>query len=52
MIMGVAGGAVLPPLMGMAADLIGQVGSMLVILAAMLYLLSTAYLVKPEQENG
>lgn len=48
MIMGVAGGAVLPPLMGLVADAIGQVGSMLVILVAMLYLLMTAYLVKTE----
>jgi FHS family L-fucose permease-like MFS transporter len=46
MIMGVAGGAVLPPLMGLASDAIGQVGSLLVIMAGMIYLLITAYLVK------
>lgn len=46
MIMGVAGGAVLPPLMGLASDAIGQVGGMLVITAGMIYLLITAYLVE------
>jgi FHS family L-fucose permease-like MFS transporter len=49
MIMGVAGGAVLPPLMGLASDAIGQVGGMLIILVGMLYLLSTSFLVKPEK---
>ncbi|MFO8000618.1 MAG: MFS transporter [Marinilabilia sp.] len=51
MIMGVAGGAVLPPLMGLASDAIGQVGGMLVILVAMFYLLATAYLVKTEETS-
>jgi fucose permease len=46
MIMGVAGGAILPPLMGLASDAIGQVGGMLVIMAGMIYLLLTAYLVE------
>jgi FHS family L-fucose permease-like MFS transporter len=49
MIMGVAGGAVLPPLMGLASDAIGQVGGMLVILAGMLYLLSASFMVKVEK---
>jgi fucose permease len=49
MIMGVAGGAVLPPLMGLASDAIGQTGGMLVILSGMFYLLIAAYVVKPEK---
>ncbi len=49
MIMGVAGGAVLPPLMGLASDAIGQVGGMLVILVGMLYLLSASFAVKVEK---
>ncbi|MDG5799780.1 MFS transporter [Marinilabiliaceae bacterium ANBcel2] len=48
MIMGVSGGAVLPPLMGVASDAIGQTGGMLVILGAMFYLLFAAYKVKVE----
>jgi len=50
MIMGVSGGAVLPPLMGLASDAIGQTGGMLVILAGMLYLLLAAYVVKSEKK--
>jgi fucose permease len=46
MIMGVAGGAVLPPVMGIASDAIGQVGGMLVLLVAMVYLMATSILVK------
>jgi fucose permease len=49
MIMGVSGGAVLPPLMGLASDAIGQTGGMLVILAGMLYLLLAAYVVRAEK---
>lgn len=49
MIMGVAGGAVLPPLMGLASDAIGQTGGMLVILLAMGYLLATSYAVKVQE---
>jgi fucose permease len=49
MIMGVAGGAVLPPLMGLASDAIGQTGGLLVILVGMLYLLLTAFAVKVEK---
>jgi FHS family L-fucose permease-like MFS transporter len=49
MIMGVAGGAILPPLMGLASDAIGQTGGMLVILVGMLYLLLTAFAVKVEK---
>ncbi|MDN5291257.1 MAG: transporter, family, L-fucose permease [Anaerophaga sp.] len=50
MIMGVSGGAILPPLMGLASDAIGQTGGMLVILAGMLYLLLAAYVVKSERK--
>jgi FHS family L-fucose permease-like MFS transporter len=51
-IMGVAWGAILPPLMGLASDAVGQVGGMLVIMAGMIYLLLTAYLVKVRNING
>ncbi len=39
MIMGVAGGAIIPPVMGIASDSFGQTGGMTVILIAMIYLL-------------
>ncbi|MGQ1891619.1 MFS transporter [Thermophagus sp. OGC60D27] len=48
MIMGVSGGAILPPVMGLAADAWGQTGSMLVILIGMFYLLVAAFVVKTE----
>lgn len=51
MIMGVSGGAVLPPVMGIASDAIGQTGSILVILVGMLYLLFAAYGVKVESKK-
>ncbi|HPS63107.1 MAG TPA: MFS transporter [Bacteroidales bacterium] len=43
MIMGVAGGAVIPPLMGVVSDSMGQTGGMAVLLIAMVYLLITAF---------
>jgi fucose permease len=43
MIMGVAGGALLPVLMGIMSDLLGQTGGMIVILLAMLYLFVIAF---------
>ncbi len=46
MIMGVAGGAVLPPVMGVFSDIIGQVGGMMVVLAGMLYLLFASIVIK------
>jgi fucose permease len=46
MIMGVAGGAVIPPLMGVVSDAMGQTGGMAVLLIAMVYLLFTAYKLK------
>jgi MFS transporter, FHS family, L-fucose permease len=46
MIMGVAGGAVIPPLMGVVSDAMGQAGGMAVLLVAMIYLLFSAYSMK------
>jgi fucose permease len=47
MIMGVAGGAVIPPLMGVISDATGgQTGGLAVLLGAMVYLLFTAYRMK------
>jgi len=48
MIMGVAGGAIFPLLMGVMADAMGQTGALLVILGCMVYLLIAAFLVKSE----
>jgi MFS transporter, FHS family, L-fucose permease len=46
MIMGVAGGAVIPPLMGVVSDAMGQTGGLAVLLGAMLYLLILAFSLK------
>jgi fucose permease len=46
MIMGVAGGAVIPPLMGVVSDAMGQTGGMAVLLVAMVYLLFSAFNLK------
>ena len=47
MIMGVCGGAVIPPLMGVLADAIGnQTGSIIVIAAGILYLTACAFIVR------
>lgn len=43
LIMGVAGGAVLPPVMGVVADYSNQTGAMLVLLLALIYLLFSAF---------
>lgn len=48
MIMGVAGGAIFPLLMGVMADIMGQTGALLVILGCMVYLLAAAFLIKSE----
>ena len=49
MIMGVCGGAVIPPLMGVLADAIGnQTGSIVVIAAGILYLAACSFLIKKE----
>ncbi|SHJ88296.1 Fucose permease [Tangfeifania diversioriginum] len=42
LIMGVAGGAIVPPLMGIIADLTGQTGAMVLLLVALGYLLFNA----------
>ncbi|MBL4561347.1 MAG: MFS transporter [Labilibaculum sp.] len=39
LIMGVAGGAVVPPIMGVVSDSFGQIGAMVVLMIAMAYLL-------------
>lgn len=46
MIMGVAGGAVIPPIMGVVSDSFRQSGGMAVLLLAMVYLLFCAWKVK------
>jgi fucose permease len=46
MIMGVAGGAVIPPLMGVVSDNLGQAGGLAVLLIAMIYLLFTGFNLK------
>jgi fucose permease len=46
MIMGVAGGAVIPPLMGVVSDAMGQGGGLAILLLAMIYLLFTAFSLK------
>jgi fucose permease len=46
MIMGVAGGAVIPPLMGVVSDAMGQTGGLAVLLIAMVYLLFCAWRMK------
>jgi MFS transporter, FHS family, L-fucose permease len=46
MIMGVAGGAVIPPLMGVVSDATGQTGGMAVLLVAMIYLLFSGFYMK------
>ena len=45
MIMGVAGGAVMPPLMGIVSDAMGQAGGLALLLVAMAYLLICAFAV-------
>jgi len=43
MIMGVAGGAVIPPIMGVVSDSIGQAGGLAVLLVCLAYLLFSAF---------
>lgn len=53
MITGVAGGALIPMIMGVATDFIGsQVGSLLIILACAVYLLFCSFLVKNEKAEA
>jgi fucose permease len=46
MIMGVAGGAVIPLIMGITSDSLGQTGGMSVLLVAMAYLTYSAFKLK------
>jgi fucose permease len=46
LIMGVAGGAIIPPVMGVAADHFNQSGAMCVLLILMIYLLYCSFVVK------
>jgi fucose permease len=46
MIMGVAGGAVIPPLMGLLSDHMGQAGGLVLLLLSMIYLLFTGFKLK------
>jgi len=48
MVMGIAGGAIFPLLMGVMADKMGQTGALLVILGCMVYLLAAAFLIRSE----
>lgn len=48
LIMGVAGGAVLPPLMGVMSDFFGQIGALISLLAAFFYLLYCAFKMKKD----
>ena len=42
MMMGLIGGAIFPPIMGAAADAIGQVGSIIVVAVGAVYVLAIA----------
>jgi MFS transporter, FHS family, L-fucose permease len=48
MVMGIAGGAIFPLLMGLMADKMGQTGALLVILCCMAYLLAAAFLIRSD----
>jgi fucose permease len=43
MIMGIAGGAVILPIMGVISDHIGQIGWLLILLGSMFYLFISAF---------
>ncbi|MFR9621006.1 MAG: MFS transporter [Rikenellaceae bacterium] len=50
MITGVCGGAIVPPLMGIATDAVGnQTGSLMILAVCVLYLLSCSYFIKTEK---
>lgn len=44
MVMGIAGGAIVPLIMGIASDSVGQTGGMSILLVAMVYLLYSAFI--------
>ncbi len=48
LIMGVAGGAIVPPIMGVVSDSAGQIGAMIVLLIAFIYLLFNAIRMKKD----
>lgn len=50
LIMGVAGGAIIPLLMGIASDSFGQTGGMALLLVTLVYLLYNAFKMKEEQK--
>ncbi|MFI3301803.1 MAG: MFS transporter [Rikenellaceae bacterium] len=51
MITGVFGGAVVPPLMGIATDAVGnQTGSLMVLAVCVIYLLSCSFIIKTKEE--
>lgn len=52
LIMGVAGGAIIPLFMGITADSLGQTGGMAVLLVALSYLLFCAVRLKEENSEG
>ncbi|MEL7598831.1 MAG: MFS transporter [Proteiniphilum sp.] len=49
LIMGVAGGAIIPPIMGVTADTFSQSGGMAVLLALMIYLLYCSIIIKEDK---
>ena len=51
MIMGVAGGAVFPVIMGVVSDSVGQAGGLLVLLGALVYLLFCAFRMKAARDD-
>lgn len=50
LIMGVAGGAIIPPIMGVTADSFGQTGAMAVLLILMIYLLYCSIITKEDKK--
>ena len=50
MVMGIAGGAIFPLLMGVMSDKMGQTGGLLVIFACMIYLLVASFVIKTENK--
>lgn len=50
LIMGVAGGAIIPPIMGVTADAFGQSGGMAVLLALMIYLFYCSFIIKGDKK--
>jgi len=50
MIMGVAGGALLPPIMGIVSDNAGQAAGMIVLLLALSFILFTSFKIKEENK--